>query len=138
MRRTLAAAAALLCLVASCPGAATPTKLTGTRPAWAASAQRLSNTDASQQIDIQVFLPWRNASALDSFAKAVSNPRSAQYRQYLTPDQFRARFSPSQSDVDTVSAWLKSQGVQVTGGPKNLKWITARGTVAEINQAFGT
>src|SRR3954451_4824165 len=138
MRRTLAAAAALLCLVAAGPAAATPTKLTGNRPAWAASAQRLNNTHASQQIDIQVFLPWRNASALDSFATAVSNPRSAQYRQYLTPDQFRARFSPAQSDVDTVSGWLKSQGLQVTGGPKNRKWITARGTVAEVSQAFGT
>jgi subtilase family serine protease len=64
--------------------------------------------------------------------------RSAQYRQYLTPAQFRARFSPAQADVDAVSSWLKSQGLQVTGGPQNRHWIEAHGTAAEISQAFGT
>src|SRR4051794_38668470 len=139
--RTACAAVALslsLALTATAGAAPVRTKLNGNRPPWAASAQRVGDVPSNQQIDVQVYLPWRNASDLDSFVAAVSNPRSAQYRQYLTPAQFRSRFSPAQSDVDSVSAWLKSQGLQVTGGPLNRHWIDARGTAGELAQAFGT
>src|SRR3954447_25148911 len=137
--RIVCAVAALTLVFASASLAAPArTKLNGNRPPWAASAQRVGDVPSNQQIDVQVYLPWRNASDLDSFVAAVSNPRSAQYRQYLTPAQFRARFSPAQSDVYSVSAWLKSQGLQVTGGPLNRHWIDARGTAGELAQAFGT
>ena len=139
--RTACAAVALslsLALTATAVAAPARTKLNGNRPPWAASAQRVGDVPSNQQIDIQVYLPWRNSSELGSLVAAVSNPRKAQYHQYLTPDQFRARFAPAQSEVDSVSAWLKSQGLQVTGGPLNRHWIDARGTAAELAQAFGT
>src|SRR3954468_13784432 len=141
MRLVTAAVVAALSLLAAASAFAAPagrTKLNGNRPAWAKSAQRTGDVSSNEQIDVAVFLKWRNSADLDSFVAAVSNPRSAQYRQYLTPAQFRARFSPAQSDVDSVSAWLKSQGLQVTGGPVNRHWIDARGTAGELAQAFGT
>jgi len=140
IRRLSAVVVAALSLLLAGSALAAParTKLTGNRPAWAASAQRMGSVASNQQIDFQVFLNWRDSATLDSFARAVSNPRSAQYRQYLTPAQFRARFSPAQGDVDALSSWLKSQGMQVTGTPANRHWTNARGTAGEISQAFGT
>jgi subtilase family serine protease len=140
MRRCTAVIVAALSLVPATAAfaASGTTKLNGNRPAWAASAQRTGSVPSSQQIDVNVVLGWRNASDLTSFAAAVSNPGSAQYRQYLTPAQFRARFSPAQADVDAVAAWLKSQGLQVTGVPANRHWVSARGSAAEIDKAFGT
>jgi subtilase family serine protease len=141
MRLPTAIAVCAISLVTAAAASAAPTgriKLGGNLPAWAASAPRIGALPGSQQIDISVYLPWRNASSLDSFVAQVSNPHSAHYRQYLTPDQFRARFAPSQSDVNAVSSWLKAQGLQVTGGPVSNHWIDARGTVAEITRAFGT
>jgi subtilase family serine protease len=141
MRLVTAAVVAALSLVVAASAVAAPagrTKLNGNRPAWAKSAQRTGDVSSNEQVDVAVFLKWRNGADLDSFAAAVSNPRSAQYRQYLTPAAFRARFSPSQSDVDAVSSWLKSQGLKVTGTPDNRHWVNATGTAAEVAKAFGT
>ena len=141
MRLFTAAVVAALSLVAAAAAFAAPpgrSKLNGNRPAWAAPAQRTGNVSSKEQIDVQVFLKWRNATDLDSFAAAVSNPQSAQYRQYLTPAQFRARFSPSQADYAAVSSWLESQGLTVTAGPDNRHWVNATGSAAEVSRAFGT
>jgi len=141
MRKLLVATMAALSLPAvgvAAAAPASPTKLNGNRPAWAASAPRLGSVPSSQQVDLTVFLKWRNASQLDSFAQAVSNPRGAQYGKYMTPAEFRARFSPSQADVDAVSAWLKSQGLRVTEAAKSREWVDASGTAAQVSQAFGT
>jgi len=141
MRLVTAAVVAALSLLAAASAFAAPagrTKLNGNRPAWAKSAQRTGDVSSNEQIDVAVFLKWRNSADLDSFAAAVSNPRSAQYRQYLTPAEFRARFSPSQADVDAVSSWLKSQGLKVTGTPDNRHWVNATGTATDVTKAFGT
>ena len=141
MRLRTAIAVCALSLVAAAGASAAPVgraKLNGNRPAWAASAPRLGDVPGSKQIDISVYLPWRNAAALDSFAGAVSNPHSAHYRQYLTPAQFRARFAPSPTEVGAVMSWLEAQGLDVTGAPVSHHWIDARGTVAKIGRAFGT
>ena len=141
MRLFTAVVMTALSLVAAAAAFAAPagrSKLNGNRPAWAKSAERTGDVPAGQQLDVTVYLKWRNAADLDSFAAAVSNPRSAHYGQYLTPADCRARFSPSQADVDSVSSWLESQGLKVTGTPENRHWIDARGTAAEVSQAFGT
>jgi subtilase family serine protease len=141
MRVATAIAVCGVSLVAAATASAAPaarTKLNGNRPMWTASAQRVGAVPGDQQLDVSVYLPWRNAADLASLAAQVSNPDSAHYRQYLTPAQFRARFAPSQSDVDAVSAWLKAQGLQVTGGPTSNHWIDARGTVTEVSHAFAT
>ncbi|HYZ30003.1 MAG TPA: S53 family peptidase [Thermoleophilaceae bacterium] len=141
MRLAAALAVCAISLAAGAVAVAAPpvrTTLNGNRPAWAAAAERLATVPSTRQIDISVYLPWRNAADLASFAAEVSDPQSAHYRQYLTPAQFRARFSPAQSDVNAVSSWLRSQGLHVTGSPASNQWIEARGTVAAVSQAFGT
>jgi hypothetical protein len=98
MRLFTAVAVAALTLVAAAAAFAAPagrSKLNGNRPAWAKSAQRTGDVGSNQQIDVAVYLKWRNAAELDSLVAAVSNPRSAEYRQYLSPAEFRARFSPT-------------------------------------------
>jgi subtilase family serine protease len=134
-----AVAALVLVLATSAFGASAPgKKLNGNRPAWAESAQRTGDVPSGQQVDVRVFLNWRNGADLDALAAAVSNPQSAQYRQFVTPAQFRARFSPAQADVDAVSSWLTSQGLRVTGTPQNRHWVDARGSAGAIERAFGT
>ena len=41
---------------------------------------------------------------------------SAQYGQYLTPEQFAARFGPTAAQVQQVSAYLRRHGMTVDGG----------------------
>jgi subtilase family serine protease len=75
---------------------------------------------------------------VQSLAAAVSDPHSSSYRQFLTPAQFRQRFAPSQSQVGAVQSWLKAQGFSVEYTPQNNHYVSAEGTVAQAEAAFGT
>ena len=69
-------------------------------------------------------------------ALSVSTPGSPDYRRYLSVDEFRARFSPTDATVAQVSAWLTSQGLTVTSVPANHFYVAAEGTAAQVEAAF--
>ena len=54
-------------------------------------------------------LPLRNQAALDNFLKELYDPSSASYRQFLTVEEFTARFGPSQEDYDAVIRFAESK-----------------------------
>jgi subtilase family serine protease len=112
--------------------------LAGSIPAWANSKNLIGSADPSTDVGFRVYLGWNNAAAAASLAAAVSAPSSASYRQYLTPAQFRQQFAPSQAQVGAVQTWLKSQGFSVAYTPQNNHYVSAEGTVAQAEAAFGT
>ena len=66
----------------------------------------------------------------------MSTPGSPDYRRYLSGDEFRARFTPTDATVAEVSAWLTSQGLTVTSVPTNHFYVAAEGTAAQVEAAF--
>jgi subtilase family serine protease len=112
--------------------------LPGQVPSWASSANYAGAASASDAIGFRVYLGWRNAGAAESFASAVSDPVSSRYGQYLTPQEFRQEFAPSQASVSAVKAWLAGQGFDIVYTPMNNHYIEAEGTVARVQTAFGT
>ncbi len=113
------------------------TVLHGSAPAWANSKNYVGAASSSDTIGFRVYLGWNNPSAVEALAQAVSDPRSASYGQYLTPAQFRQQFAPSQAQVGAVQSWLKSQGFSVEYTPTNNHYVSAEGTVAQAQAAFG-
>jgi subtilase family serine protease len=75
---------------------------------------------------------------LNQLLAAQLDPSSSSYHQWLTPEQFGARFGLSSSDIAQVSAWLTSQGFTITSVARSSTFITFTGTVAQAQQAFGT
>ena len=75
---------------------------------------------------------------LNQLLAAQLNPNSPSYHQWLTSEQFGARFGLSSSDIAKVSAWLTSQGFTITSVAHSSTFITFTGTVAQVQQAFGT
>lgn len=69
---------------------------------------------------------------------AQTTPGSSSYHQWLTPEQFGARFGMSANDIAKVSAWLTSQGFTVTATARSSTFIQFSGTVGQVEQAFGT
>jgi subtilase family serine protease len=65
-------------------------------------------------------------------------PGSPNYHNWLTPEQYGARFGLSSADIAKVSSWLTSQGFTVTGVARSSTFITFTGTVGQVQQAFGT
>jgi len=81
-------------------------------------------------------LPLRNQDALDTFLKELYDPASASYRQFLTVEEFTAKFGPSQEDYDAVIAFAEAHGLTVVGTSRNRLNVDVRGSVANIEEAF--
>ena len=134
----LALSSLLLASFSAGVDAASRSAIPGTKPSWATSKALVRHANANQTVGFRLYLGWRNADAAVALAKAVSNPRSAKYRQFLTPTQFRAQFAPTASQVASVQNWLKSSGFKVTHTPLNRHFVAASGTVTQVEKAFGT
>src|SRR5437879_3619746 len=103
--------------------------LVGSAPTWANSKNYINAADPTTDIGFRLYLGWNNPSAVEALAQAVSDPKSASYGQYLTPQQFRLQFAPSQSQVRAVQSWLKRRVFSVAYLPKNKQFVSAVGTV---------
>ncbi len=75
---------------------------------------------------------------LTQLLAAQLNPSSPSYHQWLTPEQFGARFGLSSADLAKVSAWLTGQGFTITSVARSSTFIRFTGTVAQAQTAFGT
>ena len=118
--------------------AGTRTAVAGTKPAWANPGDLVRHANPDQSIGFRLYLGWRNADAATALARAVSNPRSRSYGDYLTPAQFRRQFAPTSTDASSVQNWLRSQGFKIGYTPANRHYVSAKGTVPQIEAAFGT
>src|SRR5438552_113754 len=116
----------------------TRSTLKGSKPSWAAPKNYSSAADATTKLGFRVYLGWNNASGAEALARAVSDPHSKSYRHYLTPAQFRAQFAPTANQVAQVQSWLTSQGFGLVYTPANNHYVSAQGTVAQAQAAFGT
>ena len=76
--------------------------------------------------------------ALAAELASLENPSSPSYHHWLTPQAFAQSYANNASDVAAVADWLESQGFTVAPLPAGLGWIEFSGTVAQVEQAFGT
>jgi subtilase family serine protease len=75
---------------------------------------------------------------LDALLAAQQDPHSPQYHQWLTSDQFAARFGMAQSDLDKVSSWLEQQGFTIDSVNRSRNAIRFSGSVGQVESAFQT
>jgi subtilase family serine protease len=114
---------------------------TNTVPAQVRAASDLGKVSTNLPMQDMVMLLKGNATqsaALTQFIADAHNPKSPNYRQWLTPAEFGARFGASDQDVQTVSTWLASNGFSVTAVARGKNWIRFSGQAAQVEQAFGT
>ena len=121
-------------------GAAHPsrTSLPGSVPRWAQPSRDRGAAAGSKQVTVTVYLPLRDAAAANALAQQVSDPASAGYGQFLTPDAIRRRFGANDADVAAVSSFLRGAGLNVTDVPTNNHHVEATGTLAQAEAAFDT
>ena len=85
---------------------------------------------------LTVALAPRNPVALNAYARAVSDPTSSNYRRYLTPVQFRARFAPARKAIVKVQTSLRRHGLRPGHISANGLSIGIRASGAAIERAF--
>jgi len=111
------------------PGNVSPDLLAG---------ERVAPVDRSLRLEFTVVLAPRDRPGLERFALAVSDPASAAYGLYITPEIFAARFGPTPQSVTSVTSYLTGHGLAVRSIEANQSDIHVSGTVAAIESAFAT
>ena len=108
----------------------------GNTPGALTKAHQTGHTDPAKQIDIVIGLSLRNEKDLDSLLARQSDPASADFRKFISPDDFVQKYGPDQTDVDKVVLFMKNNGLSVVGIAPNHLLIQVRGTVKDIEQTF--
>jgi len=111
-----------------------------TLPRWLPRAQKVDGvtTFAAAPQTVRVYLnPKGGTAALQQKVLAMSDPRSAQYRKWLTVAQYNAAYQPTQATVDAVSTYLTAQGLTIVGVEAAHRYITVSGLAGQLNKAFG-
>ena len=127
----------IACWTAACFSAsAAPQVLKGHVPRAARQLTPMHRADSGAHLDLAIGLPLRNREELTNLLTELYQPGSANFRHYLTPEQFAARFSPSQEDYDKVKHFAQSHGLVVKGGQPNRTMLGVSGSVGDIERAF--
>ncbi len=76
-------------------------------------------------------------SALRKLLDDQQDKGSPSYHKWLTPEQFGQLFGPTDSDMQTITAWLQSHGFQV-GSTKGRTVLEFSGSASQVKEAFHT
>ncbi len=105
-------------------------------PAVATNSPPVGRLPGSTNLDLAIGLPLRNPEALTKLLREIYDPASANFRHFLTPDEFAAKFGPSETDYQAVIAYARANGFTVTSTHPNRLLLDVRGSVEVIEKAF--
>jgi subtilase family serine protease len=113
--------------------------LAGGAASWSAHSPSLGHASRSAGLDVKVYLaPRGGQSALSAAVAAVSTPGSPSFRQFMSVSQYNATYEPTAAQVARTSAWLRANGLRVTGVESAHRYVSASGSVAAVESAFAT
>src|SRR5207302_4629871 len=81
-------------------------------------------------------LQLNNASGLQAFLHDLYTRGTASYGHYLTPEEFRAAYSPAASAVAAVQSFLSHGGLKLEYTPANGFYVEASGSIAQVAKLF--
>jgi kumamolisin len=93
------------------------------------------SVSGNQSLTVSVALPLPDTAAAQALLEATYTKGSAQYRHFLTPQEFNAQFGPTDATVAQVTKRFESAGLQVTRASSTLLKVT--GSTSAIEAAFG-
>ena len=99
-------------------------------------AKFMNRMPGNQTLKVDIVLPLRDPAGLDNFLQEVYDPASANYRHFLTVQEFTDRFGPTQQDYDAAVGFAKSYGLKVVGGSRDGMDLQLAGSVTSIEAAF--
>jgi len=110
--------------------------ISGHVPAAVAQLQPLSALPATNQLRLVIGLPLRHQAELNDLLNELHDPASANYHQWLTPEQFTQRFGPTPADYQKVVDFAGANGFKVAGLCSNRMLVDVEAPVTNIEKAF--
>jgi hypothetical protein len=110
--------------------------LRGHVPSVVARLRPLGLLPATNQLRLAIGLPLRNHQALLDLLDEIYDPSSPRYHQYLTPEQFTARFGPTEQDYEAVENFARRNGFAIRGTHPNRMLLDVSAPASDIERAF--
>jgi hypothetical protein len=110
-------------------------------PLWATASNDAGPVPPDQMVNQITMVLARSPQQEQAFKQLLEdqqNPASPNYHRWLTPDEIGARFGLSDSDIDTITGWVQSQGLHVSWISPSRTFIGFGGAAADVNRAFQT
>ena len=92
----------------------------------------------TRPITVGVVLENPNEAGEDAYLASLYDPSSANYQNFLDPDQFNLQFGVSSATFQAAQTWLTGAGLQVATIDGASSYLLARGSAAQVASAFGT
>jgi subtilase family serine protease len=90
----------------------------------------------TNQLRLTIGLPLRDPAGLAAFLAQVYDPASPNFRKFLTPDEFTARFGPTAADYAAVVQFAHTNGLTITQTHDSRLLLDVNGPVPAIESAF--
>jgi subtilase family serine protease len=128
---------ALVWLLSACPVFGAGLKpLPGHVPEISKKISALGRLPATNELHLAIGVPLRDPAGLDKFLADVYDPASSNYRHFLTPTEFAARFSATEADYAAVKNFALTNGFKITGEHGNRLLLDVTAKAAEVERAF--
>ena len=111
--------------------------LTGHVPAGIANAQAVEHVAGTTNIPLAFVLPLRNQDDLAAEIKRIYDPKSSEYRHFLTPTTFTAKYGPTQTDYDSLQRYATANGFTITGTSTNRLILDVAAPASTIERVLG-
>jgi subtilase family serine protease len=98
--------------------------------------QPIGRLESSRRLKLFIGLATRDEQGLDTFIEQLYAPSNANYHHYLSPEEFARRFGPAEEDYQTVIAYAKANGLNVTQQYSDRVVLSVEGAVADIEKAL--
>jgi large repetitive protein len=108
---------------------------------FATPANAVGRVESGRKLERMLLVlatPASQEEQLTALLDAQQNPRSPNYHQWLTAKEFAARFGTSDAELESVRAWLESEGFTVSAVSTGKRWMEFSGTAAQVESAFQT
>ena len=116
------------------------TTLTGNTHPLARPENDLGTAPASLPMARMLLVLKRSVEQETALRKLLDDQQdkaSPNYHQWLTPEQYGQQFGPTDTDLQTITAWLQSHGFEV-GSTKGRTVLEFSGTAGQVQEAFHT
>jgi len=105
-------------------------------PAAVALAKPVDRLPAAKRLNLAIGLRLTHREALSNLLAEIYDPASPRYHEYLSPEEFTARFGPSVQDYQALIAFVQTNNLKITALHPNRLLLSVNASVADIESAF--
>lgn len=98
----------------------------------------LAHVDLNMPMNAVFVLPLKDPTGAENYAMRVNTPGDPLYQQYLTPEEFGAKFGASETDYDAVLTWASGNGLKPGEPSRSRTTLSLGGTAAQFEALLQT